>query len=174
MTKLKTTTAKRSARGIVLVAAALMGFSVNRAEAYPGLTTRATAVIVVRSDQPEKLSCTVSQPLPLTGASGVILRIKVPRDRTLKSVLLKTQFGEQALEVTGSMPLVGEYEAFIDNQKSNCATSGTLFMDVEGTLGTKTVTCPGILLPGLGARQSCGDVLSGTPLGGLNDGGIRS
>ena len=144
-------------RKSVLVAAAVLGISTNPVEAYPAQTTRVMAVIVVRSDQPEKLLCTVSQTLPPVGASGILVRIKVPRDSTLKSVLLKTASGELPLEVTGSIPLAGEYETIIDNQKTNCATSGTLFVDVEGTLEAKRATCSGILLPGPGASQSCGD-----------------
>jgi hypothetical protein len=45
--------------------------------------------------------------LPADG-SGVLVRIKVPRNSTLKSLLLKTAYGELVLEVTDAMPLVGE------------------------------------------------------------------
>jgi hypothetical protein len=104
-------------------------------------------VTIIRSDQPEKLLCTVWQTLMPDGASNILVRIKVPNASTLKSVLLKTASGELALEVIDSIPLAGEYEMLIDNQKTNRATSGTLFVDVEGNLETKTATCAGILLP---------------------------
>jgi len=142
-----TITTRNSACTSALVAAALLGLSAGPVEAYPGLPFPSVQVTVVRADPPEKSTCTVSQALLPADASGILVRIKVPRDSALKSVLLKTESGELVLELIDAMPLVGEYEAIIDIQKTNCATSGTLFVDVEGDLETKTAACPGILLP---------------------------
>jgi hypothetical protein len=64
----------------------------------------------------------VLQALLPTDGSSLLVRIKVPRDSTFKSVLLKTASGELMLEVTDAVPLIGEYEAMIDIQKTNCAT----------------------------------------------------
>ena len=140
-------TTKNHAGTSVIVAAALLGLSAGSVEAYPGLPFPSVEVTVVRADPPEKSMCTVSQALLPAGESGILVRIKVPRNSTLTSALFKTTSGELVLEVADAMPLVGEYEAIIDIQKTNCATSGTLFVAVEGNLDTKTAACPGILLP---------------------------
>jgi hypothetical protein len=142
-----TITTRKSAGTSALVAAALLGLSAGPVEAYPGLPFPSVEVTVVRADPPEKSTCAVSQTLLPADRSGILVRIKIPRDSTLKSVLLRTAFGELVLEVTAAIPLVGEYEATVDLQKTNCATSGTLFVDVEGDLETETAACPGILLP---------------------------
>ena len=142
-----TMTTRNCAGPSALVAAAILGFSAGPVEAYPGLPSPSVEVTVVRPDPPEKSMCMVSQALLPADANGILVRIKVPRSSTLKSVLFKTTSGELALEVTDAMPLVGEYEAIIDSQHTNCATSGTLFVDIEGDVETKTSVCPGILLP---------------------------
>jgi hypothetical protein len=141
-----TTTTRNSAGARALAVAALLGLSAGPVEAYPGLPFPAVDVTIVRADPPDKSGCRVSQALLPADGSSVLVRIKVPRDSTLKSVLLKTASGELMLEVTDAVPLVGEYEAMIDIQKTNCATSGTLIVDVEGDLETMTAACPGILL----------------------------
>jgi hypothetical protein len=81
------------------------------------------------------------------GSNGILVRIREPRDSVLKSVLLKTASGDLPLEVTDSVPLVGEYETIIDSQRINCASSGTMLLDVEGEIETRTAACYGISLP---------------------------
>jgi hypothetical protein len=115
--------------------------------AYPSLPSPSLVVTVAKPARSENPVCAVSQSLWPEGASGILVRIRVPNDSALKSVLLKTASDELPLEVTNSLPLVGEYETIIDAGKTNCATSGTLLLEVEGDLETKTATCSGILLP---------------------------
>jgi hypothetical protein len=138
---------RNSAGARALVVAALLGLSAGPVEAYPGLPFPSVDVTVVRADPQDKSACRVSQALLPVDGSSVLVRIKVPRDSTLKSGLLKTASGELMLEIIDAVPLVGEYEAMIDLQKTNCATSGILIVDVEGDLEAMTVACPGILLP---------------------------
>ena len=47
--------------------------------------------------------CTVSQASLPADASAILVRIKVPRDSTLKSVMLKTVYGELVLDVTDAL-----------------------------------------------------------------------
>ena len=140
------TTRNVGGKGALLVGT-LLGQSAGPAHAYPGLPSPSLEVTVAQSSHSEKLVCAVAQTLPPAGTSAILARIKVPHDSTLKSALLRTASGELALEVTDSVPLIGEYEVIIDNEKTNCAGSGTLFLDVEGELETKTTDCPGIVLP---------------------------
>jgi hypothetical protein len=140
---------KNYAGASATLAAALLGLSAASVVAYPGLPFPSVEVTVVRANPPDKSMCTVSQSLLPADKSGILVRMKLPRNNTLKSVVFKTSSGELVLEVADAIPLAGEYEAIIDIQKTNCAISGTLFMDVEGDLEIKTVACPGILLPKL-------------------------
>ena len=50
--------------------------------------------------------------------------------------------GELPLDLIDAAALVGEYATIIDSDKANCATSGSVVMEVEGELGTSTIGCP--------------------------------
>jgi hypothetical protein len=149
MNKSRIAMTRNRAGKLALLATAFVSLAAGPAQAYPGLPSPSLEVIVSPSGQSENLVCTVLQVLVPSGTNGILARIRVPHDTTLRSAMLKTASGDLALEMIDSMPLVGEYEAIIDSQKTNCASTGTLMLTVEGDLETKTATCPGILLPKL-------------------------
>jgi hypothetical protein len=117
------------------------------AEAYTGPLSPLIRATIAPRGRSENLACSLWQTLPPPGMSEILVRIEVPRDSTPKVLRLETASGETTLDVTNSLPLLGQYETIIDTEQTNCATSGTLLVDVEGELETKTATCPGILLP---------------------------
>jgi hypothetical protein len=131
----------------VLLAAILLGLPGASAEAYTGPLSPSIKVAIAQRGRSEYLTCSVWQTSPPPGMSEILLRIEVPKDSVPSTILLKTTSDELALDVTNSLPLLGEYETIIDLEKTNCETSGTLFVDVEGDLQTKTATCTGIILP---------------------------
>ena len=137
-----------------LLVAIIVGFPGGSAEAYPGPLSPLIEVVIAQQRQSEKLACSVSQSSPPAGTNEILVRIRVPQDRTPKTILLRTTSGETILDVTNSLPLLGQYETIIDLEKNNCATSGSLLVDVEGDLETKTATCPGLLLP---KNPTCND-----------------
>jgi hypothetical protein len=138
---------RNAAGGKALLVAIMLGLSGGSAEAYTGPLWPPIVVTIAQRGQSGKVGCSVSQASPPAGTNEILVRIKVSQDRTPRTILLRTTFGETTLDVTNSLPLLGQYETIIDLAKTNCATSGTLLVDVEGDLETKTATCPGILLP---------------------------
>jgi len=140
-------TARATAGTVGLGLLAAGGLPTSAARAYPGLPPPKVTATVYRSAGSEKLACEIARAVLPSGARGILAYLKVPSDGSLRSVRLRTVAGELPLEVTESLPLVGEYETFIDAQRTSCATSGTLLLEVEGTLDTKTAVCPAIVLP---------------------------
>ena len=147
MKKLWRMMTRNAAGGKLLLVSIMLGLPGGSAEAYTGPLSPSIKVMIAQRGQSEKLACSVLQASPPTGTSEILVRIRVSQDRTPKTILLRTASGETTLDVTNSLPLLGQYETIIDLEKTNCATSGTLLVDVEGDLETKTATCPGILLP---------------------------
>ena len=117
------------------------------ARADPILLSPSIVATVAKPAWSENLVCTVSQTSLPAGTNEIVVLIRVPNKSAVKSALLKTTYGDVDLELANSLPLIGEYETVIDSEKTQCATSGTLLLEVERDLETKTATCPGILLP---------------------------
>jgi len=138
---------RNAAAGKALLVAIMLGLSGGSAEAYTGSLWPSIVVTIAQGGQSGKVACSVSQALPPAGTNEILVRIRVSQDRSPKTILLRTTSGEMTLEVTNSVPLLGQYETIIDLEKTNCATSGTLLVDVEADLEIKTATCAGILLP---------------------------
>jgi hypothetical protein len=138
---------RNAAGGKALLVAIMLGLPGGSAGAYTGPLSASIKVTIAQWGQSEKLTCSVSQAWPPAGTKEILVRIRVWQDRTPKTILLRTSSGETTLDVTNSLPLLGQYETIIDLEKTNCATSGTLLVDVEGDLEIKTATCPGIILP---------------------------
>jgi hypothetical protein len=145
---------RNAAGGKALLVAIMLGLPGGSAEAYTGPLSPSIQMTIAQRGQSEELACSVSQASPPAGTSEILVRIRVSRDRTPKTILLRTTSRDTTLAVTNSLPLLGQYETIIDLEKTNCATSGTLLVDVEGELETKTATCRGILLP---KSRTCND-----------------
>jgi hypothetical protein len=102
--------------------------------------------MVDRSALAEALACRVTQAPPLAGKGRLMVRIKVPRNSTLRSIVLRTTSGELALEVMDAASLIGEYATLIDSATANCAASGTLVLEVEGDIENSSVACSDVPL----------------------------
>lgn len=129
-----------------LVIATLLGLFAGPAEGYPGQPSPAIQLMVGQDARSEKPVCMVTQTAPPAGKGQLTVQIKVPPDTRLNSALLKTTSGELALDLIDAAALVGEYATIIDSEKANCATSGSLVLDVEGEFEASTIACPEIPL----------------------------
>ena len=136
-----------------LVVGALLSLFASPAQGLPWQPSSAIYVVVAHDTQSEKLVCKVTQTLPPSGKGELTVRIKVPRDHSLQSVLLKTSSDELALDVIDTASLIGEYATIIDSAKTHCAASGNLVLEVEGELETSTIGCPGMPLFDAGACE---------------------
>ena len=145
---------RNAAGGKALLVAIMLGLPGGSAEAYTGPLWPSIVVTLAQQAQSEELMCSVSQASSPAGTSEILVRIGVQRGTTPKMILLRTTSEDTTLPVTNSLPLLGQYETIIDLEKTNCATSGTLLVDVEGEFETKTATCRGILLP---KSRTCND-----------------
>jgi Diguanylate cyclase, GGDEF domain len=137
-----TTMTRNSAARGALVFASLVGLSGGPAEGYPGQVAPTAQLVVAQDVRSESLVCLLTQPAPPAGKGEILVQIKVPPDSTLQSAVLKMPSGELPLDLIDAAALVGEYATIIDSDKANCATSGSVVMEVEGELGTSTIGCP--------------------------------
>jgi hypothetical protein len=144
---MRTMVKRNAAGGKLLLVATMLGLAVGSAQAYTGPLSPSIRVAIGSRGRSEDLACSVWQTLPTPGMGGILVRIEVPNDNTVKAIRLETASGDTTLAVTSSLPLLGQYETIIDTELTNCATTGTLLVEVEGELETKPATCPGILLP---------------------------
>jgi hypothetical protein len=138
---------RNAAGGKALLVAIMLGLPGGSAEAYTGPLWPSVVVTIAPGGQSEEVTCSVSQASPPAGTREILVRIRVSQDWTPKTIRLRTTSGETTLDVTNSVPLLGQYETIIDLEKTNCASSGSLLVDIEGDLETKAANCAGILLP---------------------------
>jgi hypothetical protein len=131
---------------ILALLAIMLGLPGASAQAYTGPLSPSIRVTITPQGRSENLACSVWQSSPPPGMNGILVRINVPKDTAPKTILLQTANGAMALDVTNSLPLLGQYETIIDLEKTDCATSGALLVNVEGELEAKTATCE-IILP---------------------------
>ena len=154
MKELWTMMTRNAAGGKALLVAIMLGLPGGSAEAYTGPLWASIELTIAQRGQSEEPACSVAQASPPAGTSEVLVRIRVSRDTTPKTILLRTTSADTTLAVTNSLPLLGQYETLIDLEQTNCATSGTILVDIEGDFATKTATCRGILLP---KSRTCND-----------------